>query len=110
MGTSGQNIKSIREYSSWSDPNDIMRKTLEWLHIAPTTPHTLLSYPFTETDSFVITQYPDVYFVGNQEEFSTGTFDAPNRKKVILISVPVFETNMICVLVNLTRTSLENKV
>lgn len=107
LGTSGQNIKSIQEYSSLEDPIEIMKKTLEWLHIAPTTPDTLHSYPFTEFDPFVITEYPDVYFVGNQEKFNYGTFDAPNGKKVLLISVPVFELEMICVLINLRSLNCE---
>lgn len=41
VGTSGQPVEDIQRYSSLTDPLDILEKTLEWGHLAPTAPDTL---------------------------------------------------------------------
>lgn len=107
LGTCGQNIDSIRDFVNTKDSIEIMRKTLEWLHIAPTAPDSLPCYPFKDKDPFVLTSYPDLYFVGNQSEFNRGTFEAPNGKKVALISIPSFEKKMVFVILNMRTLKSE---
>lgn len=46
LGTSGQPIEDIKRYSKLEDPMDILEKTVEWAHIAPTAPDTLGTYIF----------------------------------------------------------------
>ncbi|XP_013789110.1 DNA polymerase delta subunit 2-like, partial [Limulus polyphemus] len=41
FGTSGQNIHDIQKYSHLDDPMEILEKTLDWGHVAPTCPDTL---------------------------------------------------------------------
>lgn len=41
LGTSGQPVDDVRRYSDIDDPLEILEKTLEWGHIAPTAPDTL---------------------------------------------------------------------
>ena len=50
----------------WKDPVEILEHTLNLRHTCPTSPDTLRSYSFTETDPFVIQDAPHVYFSGNQ--------------------------------------------
>ena len=107
FGTCGQNIDAVRDYIQTNDAIEIMRKSLEWLHFAPTAPDTLPCYPFKDKDPFVVTSYPDLYFVGNQSEFNTGTYEAPNGKKVTLISIPNFEKKMVFVILNLRTLKSE---
>lgn len=117
LGTSGENIDSIRSCTMWNEPIEIMRNLLQWGHLAPTCPDLLHSYPFSQHDPMVINQYPDVLFAGNQPEFSCATFDAPisectgdlnaKTKTIRLISVPSFVEKRIGVLVNLRTLECE---
>jgi DNA polymerase delta subunit 2 len=72
MGTAGQNIKDIRMFSeNWKSPVDILEHSLIMRHSCPTSPDTLRSYSFTETDPFIISDAPHVYFAGNQPIFGS---------------------------------------
>ena len=121
LGTSGQNIKDIRMFSDgWKDPVDILEHSLMIRHTCPTSPDTLRSYSFTESDPFIISDAPHVYFAGNQplfgekfvnqktskmtypdceEQKSQDNFDLHNQTKVI--SVPSFRTTKKLVLLDL---------
>uniref|UniRef100_A0A1B6EDL9 DNA polymerase delta subunit 2 n=1 Tax=Clastoptera arizonana TaxID=38151 RepID=A0A1B6EDL9_9HEMI len=105
-GSSGQPIDDIYRYSNLSDPIEVLKKTLEWGHLAPTAPDTLLCYPFIDKDPFIMTSCPDIYFAGNQEMFQTKLVDYDNGNgdihKVRLISVPSFHRTSTCAVVNLT--------
>lgn len=108
LGTSGQNVKSIKQYSTMTESITIMHRMIDWAHIAPTAPDTLYCYPYCDQDPFVLTKmYPDVYFVGNQVNFNSNTIEAPNGQKVLLVSIPDFESTYSCVLVNLKNLSCE---
>jgi DNA polymerase delta subunit 2 len=107
-----------------------MEDTLNWSHLAPTTPDTLGAYPFSGEDPFVLDECPHIYFAANQATYDskliTGTCPAlPSRKEaeeeaaaaaaaetqtccagpkgqvVRLISVPSFTKTSTIVLVNL---------
>lgn len=103
LGTSGQNIDDIFRYLLETDPEsrlDAACNTLDWGHIAPTAPDTLACYPLNDRDPFLIEAAPDVYFVGNQDKFSTRLYHGTNGHKVRVILLPKFSTSGSIVLVN----------
>jgi DNA polymerase delta subunit 2 len=99
LGTSGQNIENIKKYTNISkNSTDLLEKTLEWGHLAPSAPDTLRTYPFHENDPLIIKEYPEVYFTGNQKTFETKLISI-NEKPIRLISIPQFcETGSIVLL------------
>ena len=107
LGTSGQNVDSIRSCTNFTESTDILRQIMEWGHIAPTCPDLLHSYPYSDKDPLVLDHYPDIFFAGNQSDFALGSFESQSGKKVKLISVPVFEDKMIAILVNLRTLNCE---
>ena len=62
-------VLELVRYSDTEDRLDIMARMLEWRHIAPTSPDTLVSYPFKMDDPFALTATPHVLFAGNQPTF-----------------------------------------
>lgn len=71
-GSSGQPIMDIMKVSNIeTSPLNLLEKTLEWQHFAPTAPDTLAEYPFDQSDPLVMNEYPNIYFVGNMEKFET---------------------------------------
>lgn len=72
-GSSGQPIEDIMRFAGLieSTPLDWLEKTLTWRHFAPTAPDTLAAYPYFGSDPFVMHECPDIYFVGNMEEYAT---------------------------------------
>lgn len=67
MGTSGQNVKDVRQYANYfqDKPLEALELTLKARHLCPTAPDTLRSFPFVNEDPFVITESPHIYFAGN---------------------------------------------
>lgn len=102
LGTSGQTIDAIRQFSRFEDSTTIIKHTLEWGHLAPSAPDNLSCVPFANQDPFIIDFTPDVYFAGNQPEFAVTTYTSEVRPKIQLISVPRFTESLSCVLVDLT--------
>jgi len=103
LGTSGQNLDDIFKYVGHDDRLKLATQMLEWSHIAPTAPDTLHCYPFREQDPFVLSQLPDVYFIGNQPRFETqlvehGAGESRTQTRVIL--VPRFSRSPLLVLVD----------
>jgi len=101
LGTSGQNIDDICRCSHLTDRLKILEKTLEWGHIAPTAPDTLGSFPFYDKDPYIIDDFPQVYFAGNQPKFSTSFYKSSGGQPVRIITIPSFLETSTCVLVNL---------
>ncbi|KAJ4429360.1 hypothetical protein ANN_28122 [Periplaneta americana] len=101
LGTSGQPIEDIARYSNLTDPLDILQHTLEWAHLAPTCPDTLSCFPYYQEDPFIITEYPDIFFAGNQPNFQTKLYTGDQGQKVRLICIPAFSKSCSCVVVNL---------
>ncbi|KAJ6864390.1 DNA polymerase delta small subunit isoform X2 [Populus alba x Populus x berolinensis] len=96
---SGQNIDDLKKYSEGKDELEFMERTLEWRHLAPTTPNTLGCYPFTDRDPFLIENCPHVYFVGNQDKYGTHILKGSEGQLVRLVSIPKFcNTGMVAVL------------
>lgn len=94
LGHCGQPTQNILNYVTMPEGEDgildIMEKTLEWRHLAPTAPDTLSSYPFKMHDPFVVERTPHVFFVSNQERFEAKRVSGPNGQTVVLVSVPDF--------------------
>ncbi|XP_065065704.1 DNA polymerase delta subunit 2-like [Rhopilema esculentum] len=101
LGTSGQNIQNIYQFSSYEDRMEILEFTLRCGHLCPTCPDTLSCYPYYTEDPFVLRDCPQVYFAGNQPSFVTKTVKGDSGQSVLLISVPDFSTTSTAVLVNL---------
>ena len=99
IGTSGENIKIIKQYSCYSNNIDIMKKNLEWRHLCPISPNYLNLYSFdNQTDPLLIQELPDVYFTSSNEiEFKYEKIIIDN-KQIILMSLPDFSKTAKCVL------------
>ena len=88
---------------------DALHQTLNFGHMAPTGPDSLPTFPSSETDPFVMTSRPSVYFVGNCDEFEARlvggkgeTIDtAADDGATRLVCVPSFVSTGEVVLVNL---------
>lgn len=100
LGTSGENIEAIRQYSRIEYSTTILKNTLEWGHIAPCAPDNLSCMPFKESDPFFIDFVPDIYFAGNQPEFIVTTYCTDAKPKIQLVSVPAFVQSLSCVVVD----------
>ncbi|KIW01428.1 uncharacterized protein PV09_07188 [Verruconis gallopava] len=100
LGNSGQPIDDMYKYLSGTNRLRMMDHLLRWRNNAPTAPDTLWSYPFQESDPFILQQCPHVFFVGNQPHFATSLIEGPAGQQVRLISVPSFKETGTLVLVD----------
>ena len=107
LGTSGQNIYNMKIYSQITDTIRLMTDTLELQHLAPTAPDTLGSFPFYDSDPFIIDNSPHIYFCGNQEKFEYKLHKDSNGAEVVLLSIPQFNKTSSAVLVNLKNLHCE---
>ena len=80
---------------------DALDLTLKVRHLFPTSPDTLRSYPFVNEDPFVLTELPNIYFAGNQPEYSTKKVQLADDMVCRLICVPSFRRSKSIVLVDL---------
>ncbi|KAL7428013.1 hypothetical protein ACHAXM_001092 [Skeletonema potamos] len=127
LGSDGLNVADLRRFLpkkcdgdevndegaevniSPSSSIDALHQTLKFSHIAPTGPDSLPTFPSSETDPFVMTSRPSVYFVGNCNEFEARlvggkceTIDtAADDSATRLVCVPSFAKTGEVVLVNL---------
>lgn len=120
LATSGQNIDDICKYvipyqkqDELPVPNDtiehrldLMECTLRWQNIAPTAPDTLWTYPFQDSDPFIIDQLPHVYVVGNQPTFGYRDLDLDGTN-IKIISIPEFSSSGEVVILDLTTLEPE---
>ncbi|KAL5628801.1 hypothetical protein BROUX41_002192 [Berkeleyomyces rouxiae] len=95
--TGGQNVDDVFKYVGSDDRLGMMEAMCRWRCIAPTAPDTLFSYPFQETDPFVLKDCPHLFFVGCQPSFSTRVIEGEDGQAVQLVTIPLFtETHEIC--------------
>ena len=100
IGTSGENINIIKQYSSYENIIDIMKKNLEWRHLCPINPNYLNLYsPDNKSDPLILQELPDVYFTTSEKDFQCEKIII-NNKKIILLSLPDFSKTNKCVLYN----------
>lgn len=115
--TSGQSINNICKYlipnhnSSQEDDTtehrlDLMECTMRWQNIAPTAPDTLWTYPFPDSDPFLLDEWPHVYVVANQPSYGVRDLDIQGRK-IKLISVPAYSSTGDLVLLDLATLETE---
>ncbi|GMH40842.1 hypothetical protein BSKO_08746 [Bryopsis sp. KO-2023] len=101
MGTSGQNIQDIERYSTYTDRLKMLECCLEWRHLAPTAPDTLMCFPLNDEDPFVISETPHVLFAGDQPKFETKYVQVYGEQCVRLLCIPKFSTTGQIILLNL---------
>ena len=78
-----------------------LNSSLNYNHMAPTAPDSLPSFPFADSDPFVITSAPHVYFAGNCDKFETKLCRHGTGKQTRLICIPSFMMTGQAVLLNL---------
>jgi len=101
IGTSGENINIIKQYSCFENNIDIMKKNLEWKHLCPINPNYLNLYsPDNNSDPLIIQELPDVYFTSSDEKEFKYEKIYINNKQIILMSLPDFSKSAKCVLFN----------
>ena len=70
LGTSGQNVTDVMQYSNRVDALDALDLITQSRYLAPTAPDTLACYPFTTVDPLIIGEenggFPHLIFAGNQ--------------------------------------------
>ena len=110
LGTSGENINCIMQYTSISEPLIAMEKTLEWGHLAPLAPDTFRIYPFTEKDPLLLEKIPDMYFISGKNEFKMKkvefSYDEDSKKSVTLMELPDFSSTFKGILYNIDDDSI----
>ena len=91
IGTSGENIKIIKQYSYYNNNIDIMKKNLEWRHLCPISPNYLNLFSIdNQTDPLLLQELPDVYFTSSNEmDFKYEKIIIDN-KQIVLMSLPDF--------------------
>lgn len=107
LGSSGENVEAILKYSRIEHGITALKNTLEWGHMAPSTPDNLSCVPFKDRDPFMIDFIPDIYFAGNQPEYSVTTFSAKTKPKIQIITVPSFVKTLSCVQVDMESLETE---
>ena len=94
LGSDGLSVADLRRFLAKSDSTkdndaekneedgaidssciDALHQTLKYGHMAPTGPDSLPTYPSSESDPFVLSTRPDVYFIGNCDKFETRLVD-----------------------------------
>jgi DNA polymerase delta subunit 2 len=104
LGTSGQGVDDVFRYSGSEDRCKIAESIVDWGHLFPTAPDTLVCFPYKSDDPFVFAEKcPHVIFNGNQPEYSSSVVTGLNGQKVRVVNVPAFDTSRTVVLVN-TKT------
>lgn len=101
LGTSGQAITDIYQYTTNENRLEILEETLKTGHIAPTAPDTLACYPFLKEDPFILPEIPHVYFAGNQSKFESKLWEDEAGRKCLLLTIPRFSQTQSGVMLNL---------
>lgn len=89
LGTSGENINCILQYTNINDPLIAMQKTIEWGHLAPLAPDTLRIYPYSQNDPLLLNRIPDVYFISGKNDLNHKVIKYI-KKDILLIELPDF--------------------
>ena len=91
IGTSGENINIIKQYSCYENNLDIMKKQIEWGHLCPINPSHLTLFSLdNKNDPLIIDKIPDVYFTSGNKKLNYEKINIYN-KEVVLLSLPDFE-------------------
>uniref|UniRef100_A0AAV2MRY9 DNA polymerase delta subunit 2 n=1 Tax=Knipowitschia caucasica TaxID=637954 RepID=A0AAV2MRY9_KNICA len=107
LGTSGQNVIDIHKYTSFTSHIEILEETLHLRHLAPTAPDTLGCFPYYQSDPFILTECPHVYFSGNAPSFESKIVKGQEGQEVLLVAVPEFSSTQTVCMVNLRTLECE---
>ena len=131
MGSDGLNVTDLRRHLT--DGNvvkdedveeqrtavssmEALRQTLKYGHIAPTGPDSLPMFPSSESDPFIVSKRPSIYFSGNAAEFETCLVtssgdevekDEGSNNLTRLVCIPNFALTGEVVLVNVRTLDCE---
>lgn len=106
IGTSGENINVIKQYSCYENNLDIMKKQIEWGHLCPVNPSHLTLFSLdNKNDPLIINKIPDIYFTSGNKNLNYEKAYIYN-KEVMLLSLPDFEKTSKCVLFNYEDNSV----
>ena len=105
LGTSGENIKNILQYTDINDPLIAMQKTIEWGHLAPLAPDTLRIYPYSGSDPLLLNKIPDIYFISGKKDLNKKIIKY-NNKNILLIELPDFSLTLKGIIYNIDDDSL----
>ena len=98
LGTSGYNINSIKQITTFNNNLDIMEKILLWSHLSPNAPDTLKIFPYQNYDPLLLDFVPDVFFCGGKKfEYRKKNF---RGKDILFISLPSFREMLSGVIYN----------
>jgi hypothetical protein len=90
IGTSGENINIIKQYSCYENNLDIMKKQIEWGHLCPINPSHLTLFSLdNKNDPLIIDKIPDIYFTSGNKKLNYEKINIYN-KEVVLLSLPDF--------------------
>lgn len=103
LGTSGEPVKDIMRYSKLDNSQEVLKKTLEWRHLAPTCPDTVPCTPSVDTDPFIIYNCPAIYFSGNADEFGTTLYEGEEGQRIRIVSIPDFCNTKSIAIINLAN-------
>jgi DNA polymerase delta subunit 2 len=110
LGTSGENINNILQFTDINDPLVAMEKTIEWGHLAPLAPDTLRIYPYSRSDPLLLNNIPDVYFISGKNDLNKKVINlktnGKTKKEVLLIELPDFSSTFKGVILNVDDESI----
>ena len=132
LGSDGLNVTDLRRYltdgnvvngedaeeaRSAVSSMEALRQTLKYGHIAPTGPDSLPMFPSSESDPFIVSKRPSVYFSGNATQFESCLVngsgdkvekDAESKNDLTqLVCIPNFALTGEVVLVNMRTLDCE---
>ena len=105
LGTSGENINTILQYTDINDPLIAMQKTIEWGHLAPLAPDTLRIYPYSECDPLLLNKIPDIYFISGKKYLNKKVINY-YKKNILLIELPDFSVTCKGIIYNVDDDSI----
>ena len=114
LGTSGENINSIMQYTDINEPLLAMEKTIQWGHLAPLAPDTVRIYPYSQVDPLLLNKYPDVYFISGKNDLNKKEIEIEiktneknaTKKSILLIELPDFSITFKGILFNVDDNSI----
>ena len=105
LGTSGENINCILQYTNINDPLEAMEKTIEWGHLAPLAPDTLRIYPYSQSDPLLLKKIPDVYFISGKKNLNQ-KITKYNNKDILLVELPDFSNTCTGIIYNIDNNEI----
>ena len=105
LGTSGENINCILQYTDINDPLEAMQKTIEWGHLAPLAPDTLRTYPYSQNEPLLLNKIPDIYFISGNKVLNKKVIDY-NKKEILLMELPDFSQTCNGVIYNIDDNTI----